>query len=391
MQLSRWWVTALVVLAGATAAEGAAAQSRASPIDEHAALEYGQYADSDHVFVETPSVRGSIGNPTAGWSAEGQYLVDVVSAASADIVSTASRRWQEVRQEGAVGAAFKPKTLGAQLSATVSDEPDYLSLSAGGAVTQDLADKNVTWLLGYAHGHDVAGRTGTPFSVFSRALDRNAFTASLTLVVDAATVASFVGDAVFENGDPSKPYRYIPLFLPGTSVPVGASVDLVNQLRASPRPLEQLPLSRQRYAVTARVAHRYRLATLRLEERLYGDSWLLAATTTDARFLWDVGRRVEIGPHARVHAQTAVDFWQRAYVTGPGFQVPALRTGDRELGPLVNGTAGGRLRVGIGGDATPSSWVLGVDVEATYTRFLDDLYVTDRVSGLGTLSLETDF
>jgi hypothetical protein len=364
--------------------------SSASPLAEHFSAGYGQYGDTDHVFVETPSVSGSVSNPAAGWSAGGHYLADVISAASVDIVSTASQNWKEVRQEGSVDATYKPRTFGVQVNGRVSDEPDYFSWTAGGAITQDILDKNAALLLGYAHSHDIAGRTGTPFSVFSEVLDRNALNGSLTFILSPSTIASFVGDAVFENGDQSKPYRYIPLFAPGTFVPRGAPIDLVNSLRVSARPLEQLPLSRQRYALTGRMAHRYRHATLRLDERLYTDSWLMKATTTDVRYFFDLGRRVELGPHARVHAQTAVDFWQRAYVFGPGFEYPALRTGDRELGPLVNVTGGYTLRLGLGPESNPTSWVLGVDFDATSTQFLDDLYLTRRISGLSSVTLDAD-
>ena len=380
----------LALVTAVTAVRQARAQSHESPVNEHLTSEYGQYADTDHVFVETPSLSAAVSNPTAGWTVGGHYLVDVVSAASVDIVSTASRAWHEVRQEGSVEGSYKPKTLGVQANAAVSDEPDYLSLSAGGAVTQDLSNKNVTWLLGYGYGHDVAGRTGTPFSTFSHAIDRSALSGVLTLVLGPTTIGSILGDAIFETGDPSKPYRYIPLFASTASVPRGASIDQVNSLRASARPLEQLPLSRQRYGVTFRLAHRYSRATLRLDERLYTDSWTMKATTTDARYLMDLGPRVETGPHVRLHAQSAVDFWQRAYTFGPGFEVPALRTGDRELGPLVNLTGGWTLRVGLGSEATPSSWVLGFNMNVTSTQYLDDLYVTDRLSALGGVTLEAD-
>jgi hypothetical protein len=364
--------------------------SRESSLQEHFAVQYGQYADTDHVFVETPSIRAAVSNPTAGWSVGGQYLVDVVSAASVDIVSTASRRWQEVRQQGSVEASYKPRTFGVQANGTISDEPDYVSLSAGGAVTQDLSDKNFTWLLGYAYGHDVAGRTGTPFSIFSHVIDRNVLNAAITLVLSPTTIASLIGDIILETGDQSKPYRYIPLFSPGTNVPRGASVDLVNSLRVSARPLEQLPLSRQRYGLTMRIAHRFHLATLRFDERLYADSWTMKATTTDARYLWGVSPRVELGPHVRLHAQTAVDFWQRAYLFGPGFDYPALRTGDRELGPLVNATGGATVRFGLSAAPDPHSWVLGFDLNATWTQYLDDLYIAQRTSVLGGVTLETD-
>ena len=351
----------------------------------------GSYADSDHVFGFTPSIAGNVGNPTAGWSMDGSYLVDVVSAASVDIVSTASRHWTEVRQAGTLGGTYKPGTFGVSLNGAISSEPDYLSLAGGGAVTQDFADKNVTLLLGFNHGHDVAGRTGTPFSIFSRELNIESFKAGLTLVLGKRTVASFVGDFILQTGDSSKPYRYIPLFAPGTVVPVGAPVDLVTRLRVSARPLEQLPLSRDRYAFSLRLAHRFgSSSTLRVDERLYDDSWALAASTTDLRYLVDVSPRLQLGPHLRFHAQTAVSFWQRAYTFGPGFAYPALRTGDRELGPLVGMTGGGSLRWSIGPAAHRTGWVVGIDVNVIETRYLDDLYTTDRLSTVTSLSLEAE-
>ena len=369
----------------------AASPPSSSPLDVHASSDVGSYADSDHVFVFTPSLAGSVGSPTAGWSLEGSYLVDVVSAASVDIVSTASRHWTEVRQAGTLGGTYKPGMLGLSLEGAVSSEPDYLSLAGGGAATLDVADKNATLLLGFTHGHDVAGRTGTPFSIFSRTLNIESFKAGLTLVLDKRTIASFVGDLVVESGDSSKPYRYVPLFAPGTVVPVGASVDLVTSLRVSARPLEQLPLGRDRYALSFRLAHRFGFtSTLRLDERLYDDSWALKASTTDLRYLVDLSPRVQLGPHLRFHAQTAVSFWQRAYVYGPGFTYPALRTGDRELGPLLGMTGGGSLRWSIGPAAHRSAWVLGLDLNVIETRYLDDLYTTDRLSTVTSLSLEAE-
>jgi hypothetical protein len=359
-----------------------------SRLSVRAGSDVGAYADSDHVYVLTPSVSGEVADPIAGWSVGGQYLVDAVSAASVDIVSTASRRWQEIRQAGTLDASYKPGALGVAASGTVSVEPDYAAWSAGAAATQDVLDQNATLFLALRHGHDVAGRTGTPFSVFARRLDRESAEAAFTFVVDRSTIASFVFDAVIEHGDPSKPYRYVPLFAPGTSVALGASVDDVNRLRVSARPLEQLPLSRDRFALSFRLAHRFSASTLRFDQRLYADTWALAATTSDGRYLIDLGRRVELGPHVRVHAQDAVAFWQRAYVLRPGYDYPALRTGDRELGPLVGVTLGWTFRFGLGGASNPSAWQLGWDMNLTETRYLDDLYIKNRLSALGVVSIE---
>lgn len=401
---SRWLAAALVVTTLGTARAEPPPQLPPEPpkVEVETALptvsnrvwrassEAAAYADTDHVFVLTPTLGVNVANPIAGWSVGGRYLVDVVSAASVDIVSTASRRWEEIRHVGMVDAAYKPGVWGIAAHAAVSSEPDYHAYSGGGEITRDFLQKNLTALVGYEHGHDIGGRTGTPFSVFSRVLNRDAFKAGLTVLLDRATVASFVADVIVEGGDPSKPYRYVPLFAPGTTVPLGMSIDDVTRTRLSSRVLEQLPLTRERFAIAARIAHRFQAATLRADERLYTDSWGLHATTTDARLLVDLGSRVELGPHARFHAQTSVDFWQRGYVLNPGNDFPALRTGDRELGPLLGITGGARIRIGLGSSAQPKSWIIGFDWNLTHTQFLDDIYITHRLSTIGALTLETE-
>src|SRR6185369_6662291 len=190
------------------------------------------------------------------------------------------RRWEEVRHAGTIDGTYKPGDRGFSGSADVSSEPDYLSVTASGAVSQDVYSKNVTLLLGYNYRHDVIGRTDTPFSVFSRTLDIHGLKGGATILLGRATILSLVGDLILQNGDPSKPYRYVPMFAPGTSVPRGASIDEVTALRLSARPLEQLPLSRTRYVASARLAHRYTSSTLRMDERVYTDSWGLKATST---------------------------------------------------------------------------------------------------------------
>ena len=369
----------------------APAPSPAAPLDARASTQIAGYADNDHVYVISPTVAGALSNQTAGWSVDARYLIDIVSAASVDIVSTASRRWEEVRQVGSLGGLYKPGNVGVGANADVSVEPDYQSYTFGASVQQDLFSKNVTLLLGYDHAHDISGRARTPFSVFSHTIDHNGFKGGATFVLDKATLFSAVTDVILESGDTSKPYRYIPMFAPGTDVPRGASVVLVDALRTPARVLEQLPTKRGRYAASGHLAHRFARSTLRLSERLYTDSWGLSASSTDTRMLIDLTDRIEVGPHLRFHAQTPVAFWQRAYVAAPNFDFPALRTGDRELGPLMSVTGGGNLRIALGTAERLRAWVFGVDLNLTETRYLDDIYITSRLSAVGALSLEAAF
>jgi hypothetical protein len=131
--------------------------------------------------------------------------------------------------------------------------------------------------------------------------------------------------------------------------------------------------------------------TLRLEERLYADSWALAATTTDFRWFVDVASRVTVWPHVRVHAQTGVGFWQRAYAVGSVHELPTLRTGDRELGPLSNFGLGGGVRLALGKPGRRDELVLSFTGDGIWTSFTDALYVKDRFSGIGTTNVEVMF
>ncbi|MEO8874316.1 MAG: DUF3570 domain-containing protein [Polyangiaceae bacterium] len=354
--------------------------------------EVAAYTDSDHVTVFTPSVAASLENVTTGASIRGSYLVDVVSAASVDIVSTASRRWTEARQGGSLEAEYKPHDFGVSIAGSTSSEPDYFSYGFGVTMTLDLLEKNLTLIGGYGYGHDTAGRSGTPFSVFSRDINHGAFTAGLSGLVDRSTIVSGVFDLILENGDSSKPYRYIPMFSASEAAQVspGASIDYVNAHRLTERPLEQLPLARRRFAVTGRLAHRFDDSTLRAEERGYYDTWGMLASTTDARWIFDLGRRFAVWPHTRFHVQKAVDFWQLAYVSGagPGWDLPEYRTGDRELGPLWTFTGGGGAKVFLGNDAEPKKYAIGVSADAGYTAYTNDLYLSSRTMFLTSLMFE---
>jgi hypothetical protein len=372
----------------------AAADARAGDtVNARAFSEIGAYQDSVAVSVLTPSVGATVESPTAGWGANALYLVDMVSAASPDIVATASKRWSEVRHAGNVGARYKPGTFGVSVAANTSYTPDYLALGASGRVTQELDEKNLTLTAGYGYGHDTIGRTGTPWSVFSNQLDYHSFVGGLSRVVNNALVLSGQGEVIVERGDQSKPYRFVPMFAPSVAptIPPGASVDQVANARIAARPLEQLPLARERYALTVRMALRLDASTIRLEQRGYVDSWEQRATTTDFRWMFDAGKRVIWWPRLRLHAQNGASFWQRAYAsTGPG-DLPALRTGDRELSPLVGATGGGGVRLALGAPVDLDGWVLTATGEGTHTWFLDTIYVKNRWSALVAVGLEVGF
>jgi hypothetical protein len=212
-------------------------------------------------------------------------------------------------------------------------------------------------------------------------------------VVNPSLVIGVYADTVIERGDQSKPYRYIPVFTPevAASIPRGASPSFVADTRMQARPIEQLPLERERLGLTGRLAWRGISTTLRFEERLYADSWGQRASTTDARYFIDVGRRFTIWPHGRFNIQNGVDFWRRAYSATSVNALPALRTGDRELGPLFTLGGGGGARIALGQDGALEDLVLTTTLDGFWTSFADAIYVKERFSMLVTTALEVTF
>ena len=177
-------------------------------------------------------------------------------------------------------------------------------------------------------------------------------------------------------------------------IPAGASLSLVNQLRLPGRMTEQTPLERNRFALSFRLARRFAHSTVILAERAYTDDWGLSAITSDAQLLRDVGTRFVVWLHLRGHVQSGVSFWRRAYVArvptdGPSI-VPEYRTGDREMSPLLSGTAGLGARWSFGARPRPSRWGLVVQGDVTATDFLDALYVRARLATIGVVQLEAE-
>lgn len=337
------------------------------------------YIDTDNTVVATPGVNAEVGNIEGTWAVGAGLLVDVVTTASADIVSTASPTWMDVRYVPVLDARFKVSDVTLSFGANGSIESDYYAGGGSAGIAFDLADKMITPAFTYGFGYDVAGRRDTPLSVYSLELMRHSLSAYVSFIVDKATILVPGVSAVLESGDQEKPYRYLPTFAEGTVIEAGADRDTVNLARTGVRLAENTPDFRHRYSLSALLAHRFGTATVRVEERLYIDNWLLMATTTDATLPIDVGF-VRVWPHLRFHAQKGVDFWNRAYVVSADAQgnvvAPQLRTGDRELGPMLAATAGGGVRIGdrIG---------LTIQADAIYTRFLDHLFIQDRIAGFG--------
>ena len=364
----------------------------------HVGIEGSGYTDSTNVHVFSPGVNAAVVSPTQGWNVGGSYLIDFVSAASPDVVSMASPPYKEARHAASLNGGYKIGVVGLNLNGNVSSEPDYLSRTIGASTSAELDDKLITPRFGYNFSSDRIGIRNTPFAQFERNLTTHEFEGGITFVMSPTTLLVTGVTAQFETGENSKLYRYVPMFAPDVAPKVspGESIDAVNANRLSVRAREFLPHTRDRFSIGARVNHRFSSGTLRVEERLYDDSWGIKASTTDGKYLHDLGDHLRVWPHLRYHVQSGASFYKLAYpaaieADGIPLQVFTYRTGDRELSPMMTVTAGGGARIALTTEKASVQYAIIVSGEVMYSRYLKSLYITARTGAYGTLGFEAEF
>lgn len=362
------------------------------------AIEMSGYTDSTDVHVLTPAMSAAVVSPTSGWSVGGSYLLDMVTAASPDLVSTASRAFVERRHAGSLNGGYKLPFAQFGVNGNVSSEPDYLSRMVGGAISKELNEKLITPRIGYSYSWDTIGYRDTSFRNLQRMLVTHAIDAGVTFVMSPTTLLVTGVSMTFERGENAKLYRFIPMFPEDIveKIPPGSSARLVNDNRLDARPRELVPQQRDRFAVGARVNHRLSTGTIRAEERFYVDNWGIKASTTDLRYLQDLGERVRIGPHARFHVQSGATFYQLAYAArqdseGTPVSIPRYRTADREASPMLAITLGGTARLGLTSEKSTPSYAILVSGDVMYNKYFQALYVLGRTAVWGTLSFEAEF
>jgi Protein of unknown function (DUF3570) len=366
------------------------------PLVVRAGLDFGAYTDSVSVNVITPAIRGSIVSPTGGWNIGASYTLDVLTAASPDVVATASRRFYDNRHAVTATGGYKPGRFGGQVSAFGSSEKDYFSRGANLTLNGDFYDKQLTPQIGVGYAVDTAGRGSTPFSVFSEKYTTLTLSGGATVVASKTSVLVIGATLMLERGDQSKPYRWIPMFDQGVTVPAGATIGSVNANRLPIRPLEHLPTERDRYSLNGRYLLRVRArSTLRIDERAYYDSWSLKATTSDARWMYDVSKSLVVWPHAHLHAQTGTSFFQRAYTAtlnpDGSIGLPADRTTDRELSPLITVGGGPGSRLALTPPENKIQIGLSLQADVMYSRYFDALFIKQRMAYYGTIGLDGEF
>lgn len=297
----------------------AAGVARAEPPADEVSGTLRVYADDDHLTVVSPSAHGQVAAARLGVDVD--VAVDAVSAASVDVMTSASpRAMTERRVEAGVGVTMWPRDRGAlRLGALVSHEHDYDVVRGDATATVELAERNTTLALRGQLELDRATAVGDPMFVGARRGGGLLLTA--TQLIDRRTIADLAIDGRLADGWHGSPYRTV-------------IVHAIDQPTFTRWP-EATPAVRRALAAAVRV------------RRAIGERWVGAASARGYLDDWDLhsatatveARRAlagdaRLGVVARGYLQDGASFWRRRQPDGAA--PPPLRTADRTLGPMAS-------------------------------------------------------
>ncbi len=156
-------------------------------------------------------VRKSVGDQV---SLSGTYFVDMVSNASIDVVTSASK-YKETRNEFDLSADYVVRDTKLTLASSLSTEPDYRARNTSLDVTQEVFGGMTTVAFGFTEGNDEVGRHGQPG--FFDTTRHWQYRLGATQVLTPRWLMSVNAEAIDDDGYLGSPYRVAYVF--GAPVP----------------------------------------------------------------------------------------------------------------------------------------------------------------------------
>jgi hypothetical protein len=291
----------------------AATLSAATLPEERVQAMYHSY-DGGGVEVTGPALNARM-NFGSTVSATADYYVDSISAASIDVVTSASP-YSEQRTEYGVGIEWLYGDAIVSAGYANSDESDYQADTYSLGVAQDVFAGMTTVALAYAHGDDVVGRVDTDFE---DKIDRDSYLVGVNQVLTPRLLANLTYEAITEDGFLSNPYRSARIL--GAQVP------------------ERYPRTRTSHAVAlGGIWSPGRDDSVRGSYRYFTDTWDIGAHTFELGYSRYINPRWIADLRLRYYTQDAASFYSDNFDQEYNYMAR-----DKELSTFDSLSAGGAL------------------------------------------------
>lgn len=337
------------------------------------------YTDNDRVTVVSQQV-GARADVHEKVELDATYDVDVISAASIDVVTAASPRgYTEVRHGLTLGGRYQPvQGTRVGLHYRPSWEPDYESHGLALSLSREWLERRLTSLLDYRINFDSVGRLGDDRR-FWRGLTTHAVGAGLGWVLTAHTVVDLLYELQVRDGFQASPYRFVPLFRADEDTPLAMLPEAV-------------PTHRLTQAVALRVRHAFSPVWFTSASyRFYFDDWGLRSHTAAAKlertFVED---RLILALSLRGYDQSAARFYQ-AHYEAPAGSAPQYRVLDKVLASSWSflGSVLGEYRLGPYGPL--DRLFLSLKLAVLEQHFRDFPLLPVRRAFIGSLGVSAEF
>ena len=300
------------------------------PEDRFDALLHSYQGGGMDIHGPSLMIRKLLGNSAA---VSANYYVDSISAASIDVITSASPYKQE-RNEYSVGVEYLRDKSTLSFNYTDSEENDYVAQTYSVAVSQDFFGDLTTLSMGYARGKDevmrvttLAGNKQLDSNFGTRSIDRHNFSLGLAQVLTKKLVAGMNYDLITDKGFLNNPYRQV-RFADGS------------------RAFENYPNTRSSHALALQLKYHlpYR-AALSGKYRYFNDTWDIEAHTFELGYTHPVKDRWLVDLRYRLYEQSRASFYADVF-SGPEAQTFMAR--DKELSTYNNRTLGVTLSYDLG-------------------------------------------
>lgn len=316
------------------------------------------YLDDDETAISTSTIAVKA-KPKDEIVVSARYTADAISSASVDVITAATERWTELRNEVAGGLAWVDSSMQLSVDYIYSSENDWASHTIGVGGSRDFLKHNLTLGLGVGYVANAIGRQND--MTFAEEMSAVSSSARAVWTASKNDILQVSYDLSRATGYHASPYRHA--FARG---PAAALI-------AFP---ERAPEVRTRHALTLRWNHHlFEDGALRSHLRTYFDDWGVASVTTGTELVVGMAP-VELAAHARVYAQRHANFYEDVYAMPQVYM-----TSDRELSTFQDVFAGVRARWEH--DATLS---IDASITAFYFRFTEFSRLPTRLgltAGLG--------
>lgn len=276
-------------------------------------------------------VRKSVGTD---FSVNGHYYIDSVSAASIDVMATASA-YEEERTEYSVGVDYLHEKTMLSTGYIRSSENDFEAKNVFLSVNQSFFGDLTSLSMTYARGWDEVGKIN---SNFSRDVDRNIYKLGLSQVLTKNALFGLDVEMITDEGFLNNPYRRYRFEDQNAATGFSYADEVYPETRTSSavafRALYYLP---------------YR-ASLKAEYRYYTDSWDIEGHTFELGYVHPIGPRWTVEGRYRYYTQTQADFYKDIF---PFENAETFMARDKELSSFSDFTVGGGVSYEFGQGVVP--------------------------------------